>query len=177
MFARILVAIDGSAPSIQALLEAVKLAKDQHACLRAVHVVTLGPLYPAVSSGTQVRALRRALLQAAADILDEAAALARSRGIEVEKSLRWTARGRISGKIVEDAKRWGADLIVLGTHGRHGVERLFLGSVAEGVARTAPVPVLLVRGPAQVSVPRAGAGGTDTAADLARTYPASSDRT
>ena len=146
MFERILVAIDGSDTSIQALLEAVKLAKDQHARVRVVHVVTLGPLYPAVSSGAHVLALRHALFQSGQDILDEAAALARQEGIAVETVLRTTARQRISRKIVDEAKQWQADLITMGTHGRHGVERLFLGSVAESVARTAPVPVLLVRG-------------------------------
>ncbi|MGH2461251.1 MAG: universal stress protein [Chloroflexota bacterium] len=162
---------------MQALLEAVKLAKNQHACLRLVHVVNLGPLYPAVSSGPHVLALRRALLEAGQDILDEAAALAQSKGVTVEKALRWTARRRISEKIVEDARRWPADLIVLGTHGRHGIERLFLGSVAEGVARTAPVPVLLVRGSTGESAPSAGAEGADSGADPAKTCPASSGRT
>jgi nucleotide-binding universal stress UspA family protein len=47
--------------------------------------------------------------------------------------------------IVEAARTWGADLIVVGTNGRRGLSRLLMGSVAEGVARTATVPVLLVR--------------------------------
>jgi len=53
---------------------------------------------------------------------------------------------RVSDAIVEEARRWGADLIVTGTHGRRGLDRLLLGSVAEGVARASPVSVLLVRG-------------------------------
>ena len=47
--------------------------------------------------------------------------------------------------MVEHAQAWGADLIVLGTHGRRGLARVFMGSDAEQIARTAPVPVLLVR--------------------------------
>jgi hypothetical protein len=47
--------------------------------------------------------------------------------------------------IVEQAAAWPADVIVIGTHGRRGVNRMLLGSDAEQVARTAPVPVLLVR--------------------------------
>lgn len=47
---------------------------------------------------------------------------------------------------MEEAERWGAELIVMGTHGRHGLQHLWLGSVAEGVVRSSPVPVLLVRG-------------------------------
>ena len=53
---------------------------------------------------------------------------------------------RIASVIVEEAKRWPADLIVIGTHGRSGFSRILFGSVAEGVVRTAHVPVLLVRG-------------------------------
>jgi nucleotide-binding universal stress UspA family protein len=48
--------------------------------------------------------------------------------------------------VIEQAKLWNADLIVLGTHGRRGVKRLMLGSDAEQIIRMAPVPVLLVRG-------------------------------
>ena len=52
---------------------------------------------------------------------------------------------RIATAIVEEAAAWGADLIVIGTHGRRGFEHLVLGSVAEGVVRRATVPVLLIR--------------------------------
>jgi nucleotide-binding universal stress UspA family protein len=52
----------------------------------------------------------------------------------------------VGAAVVEEAQRWGVDLIVVGTHGRRGLDRLLLGSVAEGVARTAPVSVPLVRG-------------------------------
>ena len=55
-------------------------------------------------------------------------------------------RGRlVSEAIIDDAKRWGADLIVMGTHGRRGFNRLLMGSDAERVLLDAPVPVLLVR--------------------------------
>ena len=53
--------------------------------------------------------------------------------------------GRIADTIVKEAKAWPAGLIVVGTHGRRGLSHLFLGSVAEGVMRTAPAPVLLIR--------------------------------
>ena len=47
--------------------------------------------------------------------------------------------------MAEQARQWPADLIVIGTHGRRGVGRMLLGSDAEQIVRTAPVPVLLVR--------------------------------
>jgi len=56
-----------------------------------------------------------------------------------------TLTGPAAEPIVGQAKKWGADLIVLGTHGRRGVRRLVLGSDAEQVVRSSPVPVMLVR--------------------------------
>mgnify|MGYP002392576450 CR=1 FL=1 len=53
---------------------------------------------------------------------------------------------RIPEAIADDAEAWSADLIVIGTHGRRGLSRLFLGSIAEGVIRVATKPVLLIRG-------------------------------
>ncbi|HEX7606066.1 MAG TPA: universal stress protein, partial [Usitatibacter sp.] len=54
---------------------------------------------------------------------------------------------RVSEQVIDQAKVWNADLIVIGTHGRRGVGRLMLGSDAEEIVRRAPVPVLLVRAP------------------------------
>ena len=72
--------------------------------------------------------------------------------------------------IVEAAVQWPADLIVIGTHGRRGVNRMMLGSDAEQVARMAPVPVLLVRSAAKAA-PNASAtsGGAATACSQAAT--------
>lgn len=53
--------------------------------------------------------------------------------------------GRVAYLIASQATNWPADLIVMGTHGRHGVSHLFMGSDAESVVRTSPVPVLLLR--------------------------------
>jgi nucleotide-binding universal stress UspA family protein len=53
--------------------------------------------------------------------------------------------------IAQLARDWNADLLVVGTHGRRGVSRLLLGSVAEGMVRVAPCPLLLVRGQIQVT--------------------------
>jgi nucleotide-binding universal stress UspA family protein len=51
---------------------------------------------------------------------------------------------RIASVIVEEARHWPADLIVIGTHGRSGFSRILFGSVAEGIVRTAHIPVLLI---------------------------------
>ena len=66
-------------------------------------------------------------------------------GITVETKLVETYGGRIGSLISEEAQKWNADLLVVGTHGRKGIAHLLMGSVAEGVARAASIPVLLVR--------------------------------
>ena len=147
MFQRILVPIDGSPTARLALERAIDLAGEQKACLRIIEVVDLGILYRVSASAVETGPVEQAIITAVRRELDAAAELARQRGIAVEAAVVRGREHRISREIVEEAERWGADLIVMGTHGRHGLERLVLGSVAEGVARQASVPVLLVRAP------------------------------
>jgi len=146
MFQRILVPIDGSQTAFRALDVAIELAKQQNALLRVVEVVDLGPLYRASTSGVNIAEIEKAMLQSCQSDLNQATARATRAGVNLETSLIEGSGRRISNDIVDEAQRWKADLIVIGTHGRHGLQRLVLGSVAEGVARTAPAPVLLVRG-------------------------------
>lgn len=88
--------------------------------------------------------LKEALFRAGGEIIDQALNRVRRAGLEAKSAIAETTGRRIENLIVEDARSWAADLIVIGTHGRRGVDRLMLGSVAEGVARLSPVPVLLV---------------------------------
>lgn len=146
MYQRILVAFDGSPVAGRALRDAIKLAREQHAQLRIVSVVDLGPVYWVPLTGINVAEIEQAVIQQTQKELSDAVALARRHGLDAETTVRRTDGRRVTDEIVAEAKSWPADLIVLGTHGRGGIERLVLGSVAEGVARGAPVPVLLVRG-------------------------------
>jgi nucleotide-binding universal stress UspA family protein len=66
--------------------------------------------------------------------------------VKVDTLLLETLGRRVADVIVREAKKWRADVIVLGTHGRSGLSRVVLGSDAELVVRESPVPVLLVRG-------------------------------
>lgn len=147
MFKRILVAVDGSQTAELALQEAIKLAKEQQAQLRIVHAVdivniNLGAEFPDPSE------ILDALTKSGEDILRKAEAVARAAGIRVETRLIEidTLGRRIPEMIAADAEAWPADLIVICTHGRRGLSRLFLGSVAEGIVRVATKPVLLIRG-------------------------------
>ena len=78
-------------------------------------------------------------------MLQKAQKVAAAQGVRVESDLRESAGVRVADIITGRAKRWRADLIVMGTHGRRGVNRMLLGSDAELVVRNASAPVLLVR--------------------------------
>lgn len=147
MYQRILVAVDGSSTSDRVLQEAIRLARDQRAALHIVHVVDMVPLLWDVEF-TDIEAIQRALRQAGRTLVDRAREAAKSAGIEAEAQLAeiGTPGQRVAGRIVQAATAWPANLLVIGTHGRRGLDHLLLGSIAEGVAHLAPMPVLLVRG-------------------------------
>jgi nucleotide-binding universal stress UspA family protein len=93
--------------------------------------------------------LLETLRQSGKKIIEKAEALARRNGLAPESVMLESFGGRAADFIVQQARKWGADLIVLGTHGRRGVKRLVMGSDAEQVVRTTRVPVLLVRSKAR----------------------------
>lgn len=144
LFRRVMVAIDGSSTSKLALREAIKLAKDQRSDLRIVLVVDAVTLAAEALPYDLAEEERRA-----GDlVLQKAAAAARKAGIEAQ-TVRLEVRSvqdRIADEISRNARSWRADLIVIGTHGRRGLSRLFIGSVAESLIRIAPARVLLIRG-------------------------------
>jgi nucleotide-binding universal stress UspA family protein len=116
--------------------------------VRIVHAVESPYTYPEswyTEVRTDLEAPRQVWRQARLRVRERADALARQVGIVVETALLEQDGQRVSRVIVDDATRWHADLVVVGTHGRHGIEHLLLGSVAEAVSRTAPGSVLLVR--------------------------------
>lgn len=145
MYQRILVPIDGSATSERALQEAIGLAAGK-AQLRLVYAIE--EVYPLDAEGfayIDYEALREAVRSTGERTLAQAAEKVRRSGITAEAALLDVPGERVAGVIDKEALSWKADLIVIGTHGRSGLSRLLLGSVAEGVVRGASVPVLLVR--------------------------------
>jgi nucleotide-binding universal stress UspA family protein len=145
LYKRILVPVDGSDTSNTALQEALRIAKDQQAALRIVHIVDEAVIDGDIDGLINYAALRDALKQGGTHLLARAAKSASQAGVEAETALLETMGERHGEAIAAEAKRWQADLLVMGTHGRHGLDRLFMGSIAEGTARLAPVPLLLVR--------------------------------
>jgi nucleotide-binding universal stress UspA family protein len=149
MYRRILVPVDGSETANGALRAAVALAAEQSAALHVVHVSEEMPLYVSMDTLPYPPAdLTEALHKEGERILAEAVASARDRKIDADgKLLVIDDPGRgISDAIEQEAERWDADLIVIGTHGRRGFRRLLLGSVAEHLIRIVTKPVLLIRG-------------------------------
>jgi nucleotide-binding universal stress UspA family protein len=150
MYDRILVALDGSDTSEQALQHAIRLASEQRAKLRLLHVVD--ELGVNLGQTPTPDAFWIAARKAGDRILEQANARVATVGLEAEtKLLEMRTFGavvrRVADLIVEEAQRWPADLIVVGTHGRRGLSKILLGSVAEGVIRLSSLPVLLIRGP------------------------------
>ena len=146
MYARILVGIDGSLPSVLALDEAIRLAKEQGSKLRILHAVdeglVLSPNVPSANLGET----EPAKLEEGRSILESARDRARKGGVDPQTVLLEEMTHQPGHLLVEQAVEWPAYIIVCGTHGRSGVQRLLLGSDSEYVARHATVPVLLVRG-------------------------------
>jgi nucleotide-binding universal stress UspA family protein len=148
MYKNILVAVDGSDTSNIALGEAIKLAKEQHAALRLVHVVDETLAYMTMDTAYALADFQTSMREAGKKVLEESAATARKAGIEVDTKfvVLEVLTQRVCDAIIDETKRWPADLIVIGTHGRRGFNHLLLGSVAEGVIRLATKPVLVIRG-------------------------------
>jgi len=146
MHRRVLVPVDGSAPSNQALLEAIKLVKAASGKLRLVHVVDEFVMGGVDNPGFYNPAMVDALRAVGRKALQDAESFVRQYALEPSSALLETFGHRVADLVVSEAQSWGADLIVMGTHGRRGVRRLVMGSDAELVMRASPVPVLLVRG-------------------------------
>jgi nucleotide-binding universal stress UspA family protein len=147
MYRRILAPVDGSATSNRGLEEAVRLAKSLQAELKLVHVVDESALTLNPEVTTATTPLIDEFVAGGKEVLSASEALARKLGVTVETALYENLTGRVADLILSEAQKWGADLIVMGTHGRRGIRHVVLGSDAEAVVRSANVPVLLVRAP------------------------------
>jgi nucleotide-binding universal stress UspA family protein len=146
MYERILVPLDGSPTSRRGLDEALAVSGKFGSRLRLLHVVDDAAL--AMSGGaaaSNIGELLTVLAEAGEQILSDAKQVAQKGGVTAETVLHHSFTGRICDVVIKEATDWKADLIVIGTHGRRGAGRFFLGSDAEQVLRLAPVPVLLVR--------------------------------
>ena len=140
--------------SVRGLKEAIKLGKLTGAKLRLIHVVdelsfAMSAGYGAAGSLDIIGLLR----EAGGEILGQAKSAVQVSGLEVDTVLNDSFEGRVCDLVLAQVGIWGADLVVLGTHGRRGVGRLFMGSDAESIVRASTIPVLLLRaGPAPANL-------------------------
>ncbi|MFC6904043.1 universal stress protein [Halalkalicoccus tibetensis] len=141
MYERILVPTDGSAGVERAIEQAVSLASVHGASVHAVFVVNTAS-FASLPMETSWEGVSDMLREDGEEALERVRAIAARHDVEVETAL---IEGTPSKEVVRYATEEGCDLIVMGTHGRGGIDRLLLGSVAERVVRGSPVPVLTVR--------------------------------
>ncbi len=148
MCKRIFVAIDGSTTAQAALVEAIQFARlpDMSLCIGTVldtgmlskNSMGMGALF-------DVDEIKAGMRKAAEALLDEAMVKAKEAGLDPFRILVESDNKRVADMIVEAAGQWAADLIVIGTHGRRGFERMVMGSVAENLVRIATTSLFLVR--------------------------------
>ena len=143
-YQNILVPVDGSETSYVAVAQAAELAKAFGGKITVVQVLALDPYIAAeYISATQTNDLIERARTSVLKTLEEAAAKFSDLGIPVEAKL---LEGQVVHReIIREAETSKADLIVIGSHGRTGLKRLFLGSVAQSVLGEAHIPVLVVR--------------------------------
>ena len=153
MFDRIVVALDGSAVSETALRTGVELARQLHVPVHLIRVADIAVVAWGASEAAAAYAeLSDEMVREkdeATRYLEETARPLRDEGLPVTTEVRSGVAARELAKAVS-----ADDLLVVASHGRHGLQRLLLGSVAEEVAKRSPAPVLIARAPRR----REGAG-------------------
>jgi len=151
MYQHIMVPLDGSELAECVLPHAEAIAAGCNVTTTTL-VMVVPPLH--MYGGTETRIspeerkhLEEDSVQVATAYLEEKAQMLRDKGVIVEVKV---ILGNVLDRLVEYVNQNGVDLIIIATHGRSGVSRLFLGSVADRLLRHAPVPVLMVRTPGSV---------------------------
>lgn len=149
MYKRIMVAIDESFMTNKVLASAIELAKANGAQLAICHAIDetiFAHREVEMMLPNSVGKAERRLRMGAQGFLGKAVDVARAAGIEAEVKLVESEKLHVSDMLADAAAQWQADLLVVGTHGHRGVERFFVGSVAERLVRKCETSLLLVRG-------------------------------
>jgi nucleotide-binding universal stress UspA family protein len=139
-FQKILIAVDSSPVAAHAAEVGVELARSLGAEIAFIHAIA-----PEVAVAPGSGASAAELMAFAQEEGRRLVAGFRQRAPSQPVPLEFVPVGRPAAEIVQAARAWPADLIVIGSHGRGGVTRVVLGSVADGVLRHAPCPVVVVR--------------------------------
>ncbi|MCP5228276.1 universal stress protein [Accumulibacter sp.] len=149
MYKRIMVALDQSFMTSRVLDTAIELAKSTGARVAICHAIdetVLAQRDVAMMLPNSVGKTEARLRLGAQGFVEKAAETARAAGVEAETMVVESEKKHVSDMLIEAAAEWKADLLVVGTHGLRGVERFFVGSVAERLVRKGRRSLLLVRG-------------------------------
>jgi nucleotide-binding universal stress UspA family protein len=141
---RILLAIDDSEHSNTAIKSILERRWPAGSTVRVLFVVQTYTPIPLPTGVLDYESLTQSLVKEAQGVLDRVTAKLGALDMTIESRVR---RGDPRQEIVDEAKGWSADLVVVGSHGRTGLQRLLLGSVAEHVVRHAPCSVEVARQP------------------------------
>lgn len=139
-YQKILIAIDSSAYSINAARKGFELAHQLNAAIGLIYVINRNKESMNVELGITPEESETVLLKQAEENISQLIKMYNG----VDEILRFTPEGFPKNEIINTAIEWGADLIVMGTHGRTGLTHLLVGSVAEYVIRHAGVPVMVI---------------------------------
>jgi nucleotide-binding universal stress UspA family protein len=153
MYTKILVPLDGSDSSMSGLNEAIRIAAEHSGALRLLHVVELpSPLLDyGYSQGVCRDDVLASLCKVGKNILNRAESLVRQDGIAADCMLFESGSGSAADVILDQARQWGANLIVMGAHPENTRGRL--GRVSAEVIAESAVPVLMVRGVVSIGTP------------------------
>jgi nucleotide-binding universal stress UspA family protein len=145
---KVLLAIDDSQFSAAATQAVLAFASPQKDTVRVLHVLdTLADLFPEMAQYcVEIEGAKDPRLKQAENLVRSAADLLGAKGLDVTMAIEC---GEPRSKIIDVANAWGADLIVLGSHGRTGLGRFLIGSVSDAVMRHACCSVEIVRIPAR----------------------------
>lgn len=148
MYKRIMVAIDDSFVTSKVLDSAIESARQHGAKLSICHALDqtiFAQREAAIMLSKSVGQVTLNLKESAQEFVGKAAAIAREAGIDVETLIVESELGHVADMLANAAADWQADLLIVGTHSRRGLERFFVGSVAEQLVRKARTSLLLVR--------------------------------
>ncbi len=146
MFKHILVPVDGSPTSLVAIDKAIGLAKAFGSAVTAIYVIDPYPFTGVGADFAYGQDQYLAAAKAEANAAMEAAKERLQQG-EVQADTRVVESHTVWRGVLEAADAVGADLVVMGSHGRRGLEKLVLGSVAQSVLSHTKITTLVVRGP------------------------------
>ncbi|HFC8501584.1 TPA: universal stress protein [Neisseria oralis] len=152
MYKHLVVAVDGSETALNALKHAADLASSVQARLSLVHVANPAEYMALAPEFLQHESYEAAAVAQGNEVLDFAEKTAAGYGVtDVVKHLLVANKGarEMAQDLVDYADENGADLLVLGTHGRTGLMHLLMGSFAETVMRQSHLPLLIIRSKAE----------------------------